>query len=78
MVQRASPKTGIIYLGCLTFFVFCAVLHDSLVSDQLIERRSTEALIEEKMSQVLIHCFCEMNSIPADEILRILADGCAR
>lgn len=47
-------------------------LHATLTLDQLTKRGLTEALIEEKISDFPIHCFCKMDTIPADKFAWII------
>lgn len=44
-----------------------------LALNNLTKRRPAESLVKEKVGKVLVHGFREMDSIPANEVLRILA-----
>lgn len=46
-----------------------------LALNDLTKRRATESLVKEKVGKVLVHGFREMDSVPANEVLRILAHG---
>ena len=52
-------------------------LHATLILDQPIKRRSTEALVEEEICYVLVHGFCEVDPITVDVLAGVIASGCS-
>lgn len=52
-------------------------LHATLVLDQFIKYRLTEALVEEQIRYLPVHGFCEVDPIPVNVLAWIITGGCA-